>query len=83
MRNQPRICAERFPFRYTDNGVLPNGCGDFRIQVFDENTKRYRDFYLCDNKEQMMLAIEDIDYAKWLHGGMPCYIKNNVKNPNS
>ena len=77
----PRLCAERYPFKYMDYGILENGCGDFRLFVFNEDTKRYKECYLFDNKEQMMLAIEDLDYAKWLHGDMPCYIKDKVVAP--
>ena len=80
-KTNPRLCAERFPFKYMDYGVLPNGCGDFRLLAFNEDTRRYAECYLFDNKEQMMLAIEDIEYAKWLHGGMPCYVRNNVPAP--
>ena len=76
----PRLCAERFPFKYMDYGILPNGCGDFRLLVFNEDTRRYKEEYLFDNKEQMMLAIEDFEYAKWL-SGMSCYVKDNVKKP--
>ena len=78
--NSPRLCAERFPFKYMDHGTLPNGCGDFRMYLWNEETRRYRDFYHFDNKEQMLLAIEDHDYSKWL-AGMPCYIKDRVVAP--
>ena len=78
--NNPRMCAERFPFKYMDHGILPNGCGDFRMYIYNEDTKRYREYYLFDNKEQMMLAIEDLEYSKWL-AGMPCYIKDKVVAP--
>lgn len=70
----------RGPFRYTDHGVLENGCGDYRLQEQDFYTKKYRDIYLFDNSMQMFLAIEDYEYTKWL-AGHPCYIKDTVKSP--
>ena len=81
-KNNPRLCAERFPFKYMDHGLLDNGCGDFRMLYFNEDTNRYKECYLFDNKEQMLLAIEDYEYSKWLVG-LPCYIKDVVKNPKS
>ena len=78
--NNPRLCAERFPFKYMDHGILENGCGDFRMMLFNEDTQRYKECYLFDNKEQMMLAIEDHDYSRWLTG-MSCYVRDTVKKP--
>ena len=78
--NQPRMCAERFPFKYMDHGILPNGCGDFRMYEFSEDTRRYRECYLFDNKEQMLLAIEDHEYSKWLTN-RSCYVKDHVTQP--
>ena len=75
-----RLVAERFPFKYVDHGILPTGCGDFRMLMFCEDTNRYRECYLFDNQDQMLLAIEDLDYSKWLVG-LPCYIKDRVSNP--
>ena len=76
----PRLCAERFPFKYMDHGILPNGCGDFRMMLFNDDSQRYRECYLFDNKEQMLLAIEDIDYARWLTN-QQCYVKDRVVSP--
>ena len=70
---------ERFPYRYVEAGVLENGCGDYRIQKADNYTKRYRDMYLLDNKMQMLTAIDDFEYTKWLDPeGVPCYVKDTV-----
>ena len=77
-----KVILERFPYRFTQSGTLENGKPDCRIQVFNEDTKRYKDMYLCDNEMQFMIAMEDIEYCKWLNpSGVPCYTKNRVKNP--
>ena len=76
-----KVIHERGPFRYTDHGLLENGCGDFRLQEKDFYTKKYHDIYLFDNSMQMFLAIEDFEYTKWL-AGHPCYIKDVVTKPN-
>ena len=68
------VLLERFPYRFTEKGELENGRPDCRIQKYDYNTKRYRDMYLCDNQMQMSVAMEDIEYCKWLDpDGVPCY----------
>jgi hypothetical protein len=34
--------------------------------------------YLCDNEMQLMTAMEDIEYAKWLDPDrVPCYVKDD------
>ena len=68
------------PFRYVDYGYCENGTPDFRLQEKDEYTKKYRDIYLFDNQEQMLLAIEDYDYTLRL-AHKPCYQKDTIKNP--
>ena len=76
------VIMERFPYRYVEDGVIElNGKPDYRIQKFNEYTKRYKDMYLCDNGMQLTQAIEDFEYTKWLDpSGVPCYIKDEVKN---
>ena len=77
-----KVILERFPYRFTETGVLENGKPDCRIQKYNMNTKRYSDMYLCDNEMQFMTAMEDFEYCKWLDPeGVPCYTKNRVKNP--
>ena len=39
---------------------------DYRIQKWNEWTKRYSDMYLCDNGMQFEIALEDVEYTKWL-----------------
>ena len=35
--------------------------------------------YLCDNGDQIALAMEDFEYTKWLDpAGVPCYVRDNV-----
>lgn len=57
---------ERHPYRYVSTGTLENGFPDYRIQKFNEWSKRYSDMYLCDNQMQILTAIEDFEYTKWL-----------------
>jgi hypothetical protein len=72
------IILDRFPYRYVESGTLDNGKPDFRIQKVDSYTGRYRDMYLCDNEMQLMTAIEDFEYTKWLDpDNVPCYIKDD------
>ena len=75
------IIHERFPYRFVQKGHIElNGNPDFRMQKAHEYTKKYSDVYLFDNRDQMFLAIEDIEYAKWLDPDcVPCYVKDTVK----
>ena len=71
---------EREGYRFVEKGILEiNGMPDFRMQKQDFYTKRWNDIYLFDNGMQCSLAMEDIEYAKWLDPeGVPCYIKESV-----
>ena len=60
------IIFERFPYRYVDTGVLENGKPDYRFQKVDSLTKRYKDMYLLDNEMQLVTALDDYEYTKWL-----------------
>lgn len=77
------IVHERFPYRFVQKGYIElNGNPDFRMQKANEYTKNYSDVYLFDNGQQMLLAIEDAEYAKWLDPeGVPCYVKDVVSAP--
>lgn len=68
-------------YRFIEDGTIElNGMPDFRMQKQDLYTKRWRDIYLFDNQMQCLLAMEDIEYAKWLDpDGVPCYVKDRVK----
>ena len=67
---------ERFPYRYVEDGVIElNGKPDYRIQKYNEYTKRYKDMYLLDNQMQLDTCIEDPEYTKWLDPEcVPCYV---------
>ena len=77
---KPKVLLDRFPYRYVEAGVLEsNGNPDFRIQKMDSISGRYRDMYLCDNQMQMITAMDDFEYTKWLDpDNVPCYIKDTV-----
>jgi hypothetical protein len=57
---------ERYPYRYVKVGTLDNGHPDYRIQKYNDWTKRYKDMYLLDNSIQLDYVIEDFEYTKWL-----------------
>ena len=69
------VIMERYPYRYVEDGVIElNGKPDYRIQKFNEYTRRYNDMYLLDSSIQLDLALEDFEYTKWLDpAGVPCY----------
>ena len=75
-----KVLLERFPYRYVESGTLEiNGMPDYRIQKANEYTKRYSDMYLLDNQMQLLTAMDDFEYTKWLDPeGVPCYIKDSV-----
>ena len=78
--NQVKVLLERSPYRYVSVGMLDNGHPDYRIQKYDEWTKRYKDMYLCDNGMQLTTAIEDFEYTKWLDPDrVPWYVRDRVK----
>ena len=82
IKEKPDIVLERCPYRYITWGTLENGSFDCRIQKYHEDKHRYYDMYLCDNTEQMMTAIQDAEYTKWLDpSNPPCYVKDCVKSP--
>ena len=74
-----KVLLERFPYRYVESGTLDNGFPDYRIQKANEYTKRYSDMYLLDNQMQLLTAMEDAEYTKWLDPeGVPAYVKHSV-----
>ena len=79
---KPTVLLERFPYRYVECGTLEiNGMPDYRIQKANEYTKRYSDMYLLDNQMQLLTAMEDFEYTKWLDPEtVPCYIKDSVSS---
>ena len=81
---KPTVLLERFPYRYIQCGTLEiNGMPDYRIQKANEYTKRYSDMYLLDNQMQLLTAMEDFEYTKWLDPeGVPAYVKDSVSSKN-
>ena len=79
-RPKTEVIFERSPYRYVQCGRLEiNGMPDYRIQKFDEWTKRYKDMYLLDNSMQLHCAMEDFEYTKWLDPDrVPCYVRDVV-----
>lgn len=71
---------EKGKYRYVDNGTTEFGTPDYRLQEKDEYTKRWKDIYLFDNRDQCLLAMEDFDYTLWL-AGEPSYVRDTVRNP--
>jgi len=69
---KPTVLLERFPYRYVQVGILEiNGKPDYRIQKVDSYTGRYRDMYLLDNEMQLMTAMEDYQYCRWIDPDNP------------
>ena len=61
------VILDKFPYRYIEMGnLLENGHPDYRIQKFNEYTRRYNDMYLLDSATQLDYAIDDFEYTKWL-----------------
>ena len=77
---KPEVILERYPYRYVKCGTLEiNGMPDYRIQKYNDWTKRYSDMYLLDNQMQLLTAMEDFEYTKWLDPeGVPAYVKDSV-----
>ena len=80
---KPTVILERFPYRYVQCGIIElNGMPDYRIQKYNEWTKRYTDMYLLDNSVQLDYAIEGFEYTKWLDPErVPCYVRDTVLQP--
>ena len=79
-----KVLLERFPYRYVECGTLEiNDMTDYRIQKANTWSKRYSDMYLLDNKMQLLTAMDDFEYTKWLDpDGVPCYTKDSVSRVN-
>jgi hypothetical protein len=75
----PKVLFEREGYRFVEKGILQiNGKPDYRLQKKDWYTKRWNDIYLFDNGMQCSLAMEDINYARWLDPDrVPAYVKGD------
>lgn len=72
------ILMEREGYRFCESTSGDRGY----IEKFDEATRRWRHMYECDSRLQLLTAMEDIEYAKWLDpSGVPCYRKDVAKPP--
>ena len=75
-----KILLERFPYRYVECGTWKSM--ECQTTVFKKHmswTKRYKDMYLLDNQMQLLTAMEDFEYTKWLDPDrVPCYVKDSV-----
>lgn len=79
LMEMPKVLFEREGYRFVQKGIIElNGMPDYRLQKQNYYTKRWYDIYLFDNKMQCLLAMEDIEYAKWLDPDrVPCYISDD------
>ena len=71
------VLLEREGYRFVQKGIIElNGKPDYRLQKKDEYTNRWYDIYLFDNQMQMDIAMEDIEYCRWLDpDGVYCYVE--------
>ena len=76
-----KIIQERYPYRFVESDSRDKGW----IEKYNYITKRYTRMYECDSPLQLLTAMEDLEYCKWLDGDcVPCYRKNRgdvVKSP--
>lgn len=72
-----KVLFEREGYRFVEKGIIElNGNPDYRLQKRNEYTKYWNDIYLFDNSMQCGIAMEDIEYAKWLDPDrVPAYRK--------
>ena len=69
-----KVLLEKESFRFVESGIIElNGKPDYRLQMKDTYSRKWNDVYLFDNGLQCSIAMEDIEYAKWLTN-QPCYI---------
>ena len=72
------ILLERSPYRFVEE--IERGY----IEKFDSSTKKWRLMYECDSRMQLLTAMEDINYCRWLDpDGVPCYSRDVIKAPYS
>ena len=65
-----KILKEQFPYRWCETEDHNRGW----IEKFNYMTRRYINMYECDSPLQLMTAMEDVEYTKWLDPeGVPCY----------
>ena len=78
-----KILHETYPYRFCENDDSSSGW----IEKFNLITKRYSKMYECDSSRQLVTAMEDIEYCRWLDPeGVPYYRQGRgdvVKSPYS
>jgi hypothetical protein len=73
-----KVLRETFPYRFVENENASAGW----IEKFNELSRRWYKMYECDSSLQLLTAMEDINYCRWLDpDGVPCYTKDRVKQP--
>ena len=76
-----QVLLEREGYRFVQKGIIElNGMPDYRLQKKDFYSKQWVDQYLFDNQMQCSIAMEDIEYAKWLCND-PAYVRDVVSAP--
>lgn len=65
-----KVLKENFPYRWCESDNHDSGW----IDKFNTYTKRYIKMYTCDSPLQLVTAMDDIDYTRWLDPeGVACY----------
>ena len=68
-----KVLHENYPYRMCESDNKDSGW----IEKYNWVTKRYLRMYDCDSPLQLLTAIEDPEYCKWLDPeGVPCYRRN-------
>ena len=67
-----KVLKEYYPYRWCESDNHDSGW----IDKFNQTTKRYTLLYDCDSPLQLVTAMDDVDYTRWLDpDGVPCYQK--------
>ena len=78
-----KVLLDHYPYRFCENDAGDEGW----IEKFNYTTKRYSKMYECQSSLQMLTAMEDIEYVKWLDPeGVPCYRRqrgNSIRKPHN
>lgn len=68
-----KVLKEQFPYRWCETEDHDRGW----IEKFNYTTGSYINMYECDSPLQLMTAMEDVEYTKWLDPtGVPSYRKH-------
>ena len=79
--NKNKILKETYPYRFVESPNQERGW----IEKFNDFTRRWTTMYECDSPLQLLTAMDDINYTRWLDpSGVPCYRQGRgdvVKSP--